>query len=363
MFTEESFRAVRDHLKPDGLLVVYNYFREQWLVDRLANTAAAAFGQEPRVHVHEARAYLGVLMAGPAARDADVAADRARSGHRLRSIARAESGADPSARCRRSSRRRDDWPFLYLRERSLPRHYGITAAPASLSVSDAGGDGDAARGSRGDGRGSSSCWARDSCCSSPSRSSSSRCCGDRPGSWPRSRSRRCWRWRWSPTSSSPRVEIRRPWLVGVTLVALLGLNFLDADRPHRLRQPLVESLFYAVLMFSPILCAGLLFGSAIKRSTSLARDYGTNLLGAMVGGVGEYLSLVTGFRVLLILHRAVLRRSVAGAGPRAGRRRGGAAAGALMTRTTRTGAMPRMATVHRMLLVAALVWGSASVCG
>jgi hypothetical protein len=54
-------------------------------------------------------------------------------------------------------------------------------------------------------------------------------------------------------------------------------------------------------MFSPILCAGLLFGSAIKRSTSVWRDYGTNLLGAMVGGVGEYLSLVTGFRTLLLL--------------------------------------------------------------
>ena len=62
----------------------------------------------------------------------------------------------------------------------------------------------------------------------------------------------------------------------------------------------MESLFYAVLMFSPILCAGLLFGSAIKRSSSLARDYGTNLLGAMVGGVGEYLSLVTGYRWLLL---------------------------------------------------------------
>ena len=49
----------------DGLLVIYNYFRERWLVDRLANTAAAAFGEEPYVHVHEARAYLGVLMAGP----------------------------------------------------------------------------------------------------------------------------------------------------------------------------------------------------------------------------------------------------------------------------------------------------------
>ena len=40
MFTEESFRAVRDRLAPDGLLVVYNYFREKWLVDRLANIAA-----------------------------------------------------------------------------------------------------------------------------------------------------------------------------------------------------------------------------------------------------------------------------------------------------------------------------------
>jgi hypothetical protein len=54
-------------------------------------------------------------------------------------------------------------------------------------------------------------------------------------------------------------------------------------------------------MFSPILCAGLLFGSAIKGSTSLPRDYGTNLLGAMAGGVGEYLSLITGFRWLLLV--------------------------------------------------------------
>ncbi len=40
MFTEESFRAVRERLKPNGVLVIYNYFRERWLVDRLANTAA-----------------------------------------------------------------------------------------------------------------------------------------------------------------------------------------------------------------------------------------------------------------------------------------------------------------------------------
>ena len=62
-----------------------------------------------------------------------------------------------------------------------------------------------------------------------------------------------------------------------------------------------ESLFYAVLVFSPVFCAGLLFGSAIKRSPAVARDFGTNLLGAMAGGVAEYASLMTGFRVLLLV--------------------------------------------------------------
>ena len=98
MFTTESFKAVREHLKPNGLLVVYNYFRERWLVDRLANEAALAFGQEPRVHVHEARAYLGVMLAGSAAGDVDLRAGRSRSGHRVQSVARPGSGAHAPAR-------------------------------------------------------------------------------------------------------------------------------------------------------------------------------------------------------------------------------------------------------------------------
>jgi hypothetical protein len=98
-----------------------------------------------------------------------------------------------------------------------------------------------------------------------------------------------------------KVEIQRPWLVGCVLVALLAANYAIPVGTIGFDSRIVESLFYAVLMFSPILCAGLLFGSAINRSTSIARDYGTNLLGAMVGGVGEYLSLVTGFRTLLFV--------------------------------------------------------------
>jgi hypothetical protein len=54
-------------------------------------------------------------------------------------------------------------------------------------------------------------------------------------------------------------------------------------------------------MFSPILCAGLLFGSSLKRTADIPAAYGANLLGAMIGGVAEYMSLVTGFQTLLLV--------------------------------------------------------------
>jgi SAM-dependent methyltransferase len=300
MFTEESFRAVRDRLEPDGLLVVYNYFREKWLVDRLANIAAAAFGAEPRVHVHEARAYLGVLMAGP--RLATLASDPEIPD---RVTAYGQSHAPSPARLHDRDESieaaTDDWPFLYLRTRHIPRHYllalGLILAVSVVAV----------------------LWALGVRADS------------RRGRWPWEffllgagfmlletkaiiQFALLWGSTWVVASLAisgvlvmalaanfivSRVEIRRYWLVGAVLVALLGLNVLIPVGRIAFESRAAESVFYAVLMFSPILCAGLIFGSAIKHSTSLARDYGTNLLGAMVGGVAEYLSLVTGFSGLL----------------------------------------------------------------
>lgn len=49
LFTAEAMRSVRDHLKPDGAFAMYNYYRENWLIDRLAGTAASAFGHAPCV--------------------------------------------------------------------------------------------------------------------------------------------------------------------------------------------------------------------------------------------------------------------------------------------------------------------------
>ena len=303
MFTEESFRAVRDRLKPDGVLIVYNYFRERWLVDRLANTAAVAFGAEPRVHVHEARAFLGVLMAGP--RLAQLTAPpRVPDQVTAFNQSHAPSPARMHERDPAIEPALDDWPFLYLRDRHVPRHYVIALAVvlvvSVVSVL-------LTLGALGTGR------------------------ATRRWSWQffllgagfmllETKSiiqfALLWGSTWVVASLAiasvltmalvanaivARTTIRRPWLVGGVLVALLAANYVIPIGRVAFDSRVAESVFYAVLVFSPILCAGLLFGSAIARSTALTRDYGTNLLGAMVGGVGEYLSLMTGFRALLVV--------------------------------------------------------------
>jgi SAM-dependent methyltransferase len=304
MFTEESFRAVRDHLKPDGLLVIYNYFRERWLVDRLANTAAAAFGAEPRVHVHEARAFLGVLMAGP--RLAQLTGPpRVPDQVTAFGQSHAPSPARVHERDPAIEPATDDWPFLYMRDRHLPRHYmvnlAIVLAVSTVSVL-------------------LTLWAV-----------GARGGGSAGWSWQffllgagfmllETKSiiqfALLWGSTWVVASVAiasvltmalvanavvARRSITRPWLVGGVLVALLGVNYLVPIGRVGFDSRAAESIFYALLVFSPILCAGLLFGSAIARSTSLPRDYGINLLGAMVGGVGEYLSLITGYGALLLV--------------------------------------------------------------
>jgi len=97
-----------------------------------------------------------------------------------------------------------------------------------------------------------------------------------------------------------RVDIRRRWPIVATLVALLALNYVLPIGRVAFSSRAAESLFYGALVFSPVLCAGLLFSSSYKRSSSTAADFGANLLGAMIGGVCEYFSLLAGYRFLLI---------------------------------------------------------------
>ena len=47
--------------------------------------------------------------------------------------------------------------------------------------------------------------------------------------------------------------------------------------------------------------ANLVFAQRFKRTGSSTTAFGASLLGAIVGGVLEYLSLITGFRFLLVV--------------------------------------------------------------
>jgi SAM-dependent methyltransferase len=107
LFTRDAIDAVRERLKPGGAFAMYNYYREQWLIERLAGTVAAGFDRAPCVN--QEGAYLAVIV------DAtdDGVVDCAAPWH-----------SDPKADL--AGPATDDHPFPYLRHRSLPPFYQVT---------------------------------------------------------------------------------------------------------------------------------------------------------------------------------------------------------------------------------------------
>jgi len=49
LFTEEAFTDIKRVLKPDGVFVAYNYFRQGWIVERVAAMAESVWGCKPIV--------------------------------------------------------------------------------------------------------------------------------------------------------------------------------------------------------------------------------------------------------------------------------------------------------------------------
>ena len=368
MFTEESFRAVRQHLNPRGAIALYNYFREKWLVDRLANTVRAAFDQEPRVHIHQDRAYLAVIVAGPRL---DSVASFPPPPSRVLAYRQPHIPSPPRLLQRDASviPATDNWPFLYLRKPGLPRHYVVALGVVQLIsgctvwcvMLASRGRGDSA--GRPEVSGASEPSGLSGASRIPAASSAVRTSATSParttsvvsaaGGTPDllrasgtsvasgfSRTSQTWHFfllgagfmlletksivqfalLWGSTWSSAslaiasvlamalasaavasRLEIRHRSSIGLPLIGLIVLNYWLPVGRVGFDSRLVTSLFYGALVFSPVFFAGLLFSRSFGESSSAAADFGANLLGAMVGGVGEYLSLLAGYRVLLII--------------------------------------------------------------
>jgi SAM-dependent methyltransferase len=115
LFTLEALRAARAHLNPGGVFAMYNNYREGWLIDRFARTLEVAYGHPPCIDSVGRSWGISLLTVGLERRNVqcDVVW---------------KSATQPVP-----TQVSDDYPFPYLRDRSIPVLYIITLTAILLA--------------------------------------------------------------------------------------------------------------------------------------------------------------------------------------------------------------------------------------
>ncbi len=285
LFTREAVEAAKARLNPGGSFAIYNFYREAWLLDRLANTLQTTFDQTPCL-------YIGGEGGGDVGAFAMLAVGT----------------ADTSLSCNRTwaptgeviEPATDDRPFVYLRERSIPSRYlwalGLVLLTSAALVRFAG--------------------AR------------YRAMGGYLDLFFMGAA-----FLLLETKSVVQFALLfgTTWFVnalvfaGILLTVLLAI---EVERKLRIGRPtlLFSLLFLGLLIagivptsallelsavprfiaatslaFFPVFIANLVFAGRFRDTEDPTTAFGANLLGAMVGGAIEYVSLVTGYRALLVV--------------------------------------------------------------
>lgn len=285
LFTLQAMESAKAHLKPDGAFAMYNYYREAWLVDRLAGTLERVYGHAPCVDT------VGVI-GRPAVMT--VAVDT--------STVTCPTGSEwqPTDAAAAASPATDDHPFLYLRERVIPDFYLLTLAlilGASLLL---------VRTVSGPFR--------------PMRTYLDLFFMGAAFLLLETKSVVQFALLFGTTwfvnalvfagvllSVLAAIEVARRWrpanpvwLYGA-LLAAVGVAWL-VPVGFLLSLEMVPRFGLAVLVwFTPIFIANLVFAERFRNVEASNVAFGANLLGAMVGGLLEYAALVTGYQTLLIL--------------------------------------------------------------
>jgi hypothetical protein len=326
MFTREALADVRAHLAQDGVLVMYNYFREGWIVGRLNRELTEVFGSQPLVLTlpyldtvePDTSGGFTVLMSGNVAPVRAAFARRPAywlpSGESPSAATpngfESQPGPDDAARWLRFGvagvvvppklpDATDDWPFLYLRQPMIPdlslRGVAVMGAIALGLL----------------------LWVR------------------------RFDQRRAGRFSarmFFLGAGFMLIETKAvvhmallfgsTWMVntvvfaGVLVMVLAANAFVARVRPTtlvpyyaglmialalNLAIPLDSLLgfqrgwqvaFSGLLAFAPLLFAGVIFAVVFDRSDRPDQDFGANVAGAMVGGLAENSSMLLGFQHL-----------------------------------------------------------------
>jgi hypothetical protein len=143
LFTEEAFREARAHLTPDGAMVLYNYYRDDWLIRKLAGMLQDAYGQAPYVQSFGGWGRAGVLVDGPRLQTLLAQHPELAQPYTEVRAATPQLNEDPNAillpmvgqgvldhsnvagddEVAPPTPATDDWPLMYLRDPSMPWVY------------------------------------------------------------------------------------------------------------------------------------------------------------------------------------------------------------------------------------------------
>ena len=291
LFTEEAFESVAEHLDPeDGVFVLYNYYRDPWLVSKITTMLTDAFGGTPPL----LRTYSNVMATMA---DGPLVAKLPNGippGDELDVI---EDVGQPTPRPAT-----DDWPFLYLRTGFVADYYIVALAIILIGALFAVGIAAAATGTS---------FRRFSphffvlgiaflLLSTRSLVSFSLLFGTT----------------WLVNAFAFfgvlasvllaifinwKFPIRRPNRLYLMLFAAIAVAWLVPPESLLIDPPELRYLLAAVLAFAPIFFANLVFSHSFRDTRTADMAFASNLLGAMVGGALEYLALVTGYQALLLV--------------------------------------------------------------
>jgi len=295
LFTRESIQEAYDHLSPDGVFAMYNYYREDWLINRLAGTVEEVFGHAPCIDRFTAVQSLAVMAIGKSP-DNTVCAD---TWERDVIAAAGQEIPAPSA---------DDRPFLYLKDASIPQIYliviGLILAVSLIAIRVVGGP-------LRQMRGYADLFLMGMAfllLETRSITTFALLFGTT----------------WLVNALvfagvllavllaievTRRFSPRRPWVIAALFISLAVAWLVPNAWLLTLPVP-VRLLVAVVLAFAPIFCANLYFTSRFKEAANPTAAFAANLFGAMIGGTLEYLSLVTGYRFLLVVAAVIYLAAV-----------------------------------------------------
>ena len=100
--------------------------------------------------------------------------------------------------------------------------------------------------------------------------------------------------------SAHRLRRQPMWLWFALLTASVGGAYaMPTSALLSLDLPVLRAVAAVVVFLGPVYFAAIIFATLIRREKKLYQAYGSNVLGAVVGGACEYLSLMFGFKFLL----------------------------------------------------------------